>query len=134
MAVELSVTKNIDDKYVQVEAKRARAGASYYRVPKEKADEFCAYYKKFDKKNNRISDLSFFSSVIIGSLAANFLTRNWANIPRTITTVSTALGFGYISDIIAKKSLSKQQQEILANFNAQEINLESAPKIADLIK
>ena len=134
MAVELNVTRNIDDKYVQIDAKRTRTGTHYYSVPKEQADVFCTSYKNFDKKRNRISDIAFFGSVIIGSIAASLLTKNLSNVQRTITMIGSALGLGYIGDYFAKKSLDKKQEAMLASFGVQEIDLKSSPKVTDLIK
>ena len=134
MAVELIISRNIDNNHVQIDAKRTRTGTHHYSVPKEQTDIFCTSYKNFDKKRNRISDIAFFGSVIIGSITASLLTKNLSNTARTIAMIGSALGLGYIGDYIAKKSFNKKHQTMLANFNAQEIDFKSSPKVADLIK
>lgn len=134
MAVDLKVSKKIDDNNVQVDAKRTRTGTHYYKVPTQNVDEFCASYKKFNKKKNLTSDLSFFGSVFLGCAVSSVLTSTLKDAPRTIIMVVSGLGLGYLSDLIVKKSFDKKQHKMFSDLNAQEILLKDTPKVADLIK
>lgn len=134
MAVSLNVSRNIDDKYVQVDVKRTRTGSHYYKVPKENVDEFCTNYKKQNKKKNIASDITFFGSVMLGCFAASLLTKNLNKIPQTIAMLASGLGAGYLADFAVKKAYKTKDEKMLAQFNAQEIDFKATPKVTDIIK
>ena len=134
MAIEVQISKNIDNNYVQVDTKSTRTGIHHYKVPNENSDEFCASYKKLDKKRKVRSDFAFFGAVIIGSAIANILTKNYGKAINTIAMIGSGLGVGFLTDIASRKIFDKKQDKLLAQFKAQEIELNQGPKISDLIK
>ncbi len=136
MSVEVKVVKFIDKNNVQVDVKGARAGAHSYKVPTENSDEFCANYKKFNKRRNFFSDLAFVSSVFTGSFIGKMLTDNDnATKNRTVTAmIAGGIGLGIIADLITKVISNKKQAKIITKFNAQEIEYKKSQTVSDLIK
>lgn len=104
MALSVEVTKPLDQGRVQVDAKNKIFGkdmVTYYSVPKEKADEFIADYKKEHKARTQKGILAgaiTAASMVIGGLAskkANVLLKGLSvALFGAAGAVASVVGFG----------------------------------------
>lgn len=134
MAVETKINRVIDKNYVQVEAGGKNIYPKYFKVPKEKADEFCVEYKKNDKKMNYITNGMFVASALIGSAIAQVLTSKMKNKTVQIALGISGAGIGAIGSIYASmKLLEKKGNEFLKKFDAEQVFQEQRKTVADII-
>ena len=76
MSVSASITRKLDNNYVQVDITSKKMEPRYYKVPASKADEFCKDFKKTDKRMSRVSDYSFITSTLAGCVIISLLNRH----------------------------------------------------------
>ena len=120
MAVDLKVTQQLDNNCVKVVAKR-KSRTREYVVPKQTADEFCANYKKYDKKSLLKTNLLFIGSVIGGCGLGNLVALKAPSMLRmTIGIVAGMMAGVGVSNITAKK-LEEDYQKLLKSHGVTEI-------------
>ena len=137
MAVNPTISKDLGDNYVQVDINSNRARTRYFKVSKDVADEFCASYKKRDKRDNIISNITFIFSALLGCAGMNFLVRNIKSgatrmLLGALGGVLTAFG----ADFALREIMVPKHENFVQSFGAEEFYEEedNSPKVADIIK
>ena len=134
MAVQAVVSKKIDDNNVVVDIKSKRAPLIQYKVPEQKADEFCKKYVEKEKKNRLISNSTFIGAVLGACLLMNPLLKKIENGAGRMTLavvagILTAVGSNYaIGSILAPK-----QAKFLNSYNAELYERKPKNTVADII-
>ena len=134
MKVEAKINRKLDENYVQVEVCAKNTNPRYFKVPKEKADEFCKEYIKNDKKMNNTTNIMFVGSALLGSALGQLATYKVKS--KAIKLSAGVLGAlaGTIGSIYASIDiLDKKGNEFLARFNAEQIFKEQQKTVADII-
>lgn len=134
MAVEAKVNRVLENDYVQVEVKAKNVGPRYFKVHKDRADEFCASYKKNDKKMTFITNAFFIASAFLGSLIAQIFTRNLKNKALQMTIGIVGAAIGAVGSVFGSVGiLEKNGKRLLEKFNAEQIFYEDKKTVADII-
>lgn len=121
MAVRTQISRKLDENNVQVNVTSTKAATRYFKVPKDVADEFCSSYKKQDKKDNLISNITFGSSILLGCWLASGLASKLNTAGRfavgIIGGVLCALG----STILLNSKMAPKHEQFVKSFGAEEI-------------
>lgn len=125
MAIEMKVTRNLSNNYVQIESSSNRTGIKHFKVPKENVNSFCNDYPKHEKKIKNLSDIIFITSVFLGCLIVTPLTKKMNPGSKILTSIIAGLGAAVGSMLISNKIENKQAEKFLKLFNAQKINYNS---------
>lgn len=135
MAITTSITRNLDNNYVQVEVNSPRATTTFYKVPKNKADEFCTQYKKLEKKNTKTYNIAFFSSIGAVCLLMSILTKRFeSTMPKLLLSIVGGIFAGYTADSAVRTYLLPKQEKFLKSFDAKEIFYEDKKSPLNQIK
>lgn len=120
MAVQAVVSKKLDNNRVVVDVKSKRAPLVQYSVPESKADEFCNSYVVKEKKENLISNLSFFGAVV---LACTLITPFIKKIENGASRMTLAIVAGILaavgSNFLAVSAMLPKHQKFLNEFDAK---------------
>ena len=135
MAITTSITRNLDNNYVQVEVNSPRATTTFYKVPKDKADEFCTQYKKLEKKNTKTYNIAFFSSIGAVCLLMSMLTKRFeSKTPKLLLNIAGGLFAGYTTDSAVRAYLIPKQDKFIKSFGAEEIFYDNKKPILNQTK
>ena len=122
MAVEINITRKLDNNHVQVEVNSKNIPTRYFKVESQKADEFCKAYKKYDKEQNIWSPIRVLTPVVLVTSIANHLTRNLNKAGQW----GAAIGSGILAAAGAirlnTKLLMKKEDNMLKQYNASEFD------------
>ena len=134
MAVQAIVSKKIDDKNVLVDVKSKRAPLVQYKVPEQKADEFCKKYVEKEKKERLISNTTFFGAVLGACLLMNPLLKKIENGAGRMTLaviagILTAVG----SNFAIASALAPKHAKFLESYNAEFYDGKPKNTVADVI-
>lgn len=134
MAVQAVISKKIDNNNVVVDIKSKRAPLVQYKVPEQRADEFCKKYVEKEKKDSIISNTTFVGAVLAACLLMNPLLKKIENGAGRMTLaivagILTAVGSNYAIG----SALAPKHAKFLNSYNAE--LYESKPKntVADII-
>ena len=124
MSVEATVSKQLDNNFVQVDITSKNANPKYYKVPAKTADSFMKTYKKQEQKSLMISNVSFALSCVTGCFLTNALTKKFIKSAFAKYTVNTLGGIALsIATMLGVGNmLSSQKQNMLQKHGAQEIS------------
>ena len=121
MALKTSVTRKLDNGYVQVEVIPNKYSTNYYRVPEDQADSFQSEYKKVNKKASWRSSGFMVAGLLGCTLLADLLTKKMQNrTKRTLTAIMSGVLGGTVGSYIAAKIGYKSHQQLLYKYNAVE--------------
>ncbi|MBE7710508.1 MAG: hypothetical protein E7Z92_00040 [Cyanobacteria bacterium SIG31] len=136
MAVNPIITQKIDENYSQVEIQSKKARTRYFKVPTEKADEFCTSYKKRNKRDTFISNAAFIGSVIAGCSILNAITKNINSAARIALGIIAGVLSAFGAEIGVRSVLAPKHEQFVQNFGAEEFypEEESSPTVTDIIK
>ena len=122
MTINTSITRKLDNNYVQVEVSSPKASTTFFKVPNNKADEFCREYKKMEKKNSKTYNIAFFSSIAIACILMSMLTKRFeSKTPKLLLNIVGGLFAGYTADSAVRTYLIPKQDELIKSFGAKEI-------------
>ena len=136
MAVNPVITQKLDDTYSQVEIQSKKARTRYFKVPTERADEFCVSYKKRDKRDNFISNCAFIGSVVAGCSILNIITKNINSAARIALGIIAGVLSAFGAELAVRTTLAPKHEQFVQGFGAEEFYIEEehSPTVADIIK
>lgn len=125
MAITSSVTKNLDNNYVQVEIQSKNRETMYYKVPENKADSFQKEYKKNSKKMPWINTGLTLGAIILAVFPMSLLTQKieQKSLRMAIGVIAGIIG-GVGSMYLGTEIESKSHKNLLKKYNAEKINYE----------
>lgn len=121
MAVDTKITRNLGNNFVQVEVSSKKSWTRYFKVPESNADEFCASYKKHDKKMKRISNISFILAPFAGCALAFPLTKKLSGGARMGAGVLAGMAAAVGSVFVTASIMEKAQEKLLKRLNSEEL-------------
>lgn len=128
-SIEMKVDRKLANNYVQVEATSKKTYTKYFKVPEQKADSFCADYKKHDKKMKRLSNISFIGATIAGCAIVSPLTKNLSSATKLCIGIFAGMVAAVGSVFCTAKVMEKQQNKLLKEFGAEEIFYDENKKL-----
>ena len=104
-----------------------------YKVPAQKADEFCRHYPIQEKKENRVSTISFVGAILAACLVMNPLTKKIESGAGKMTLgvvagILAAVG----SNFLAVSAMAPKRQKFLNAYGATPYEKQTNT-IADII-
>lgn len=122
MGVETEITKSLGSNYVQVDVTSKKEPVRYFKVPAPKADEFCAGYKKQNRKMSIFANTLFGVSTLGGVIIVSLFTKKLKNtfLKYALCTAGGIAG-GIGSFFASGNYFENMQQKFLKKFNAKEI-------------
>ena len=134
MAVQAVVSKKVDDNYVIVDVKSKRAPLVQYKVPAQKADEFCQKYVEKEKKDSRISNATFIGSVLGACLLMTPLLKKIENgVGRMSLAIIAGILTSIGSNFAVASALAPKHAKFLDSYNAQLYDNRPKNTVADII-
>ena len=124
MAIKLNVTQKLDNNHVQIEVEHPKVPTRYFKVPENKADEFCKAYKQFNTDQSVWSAIRVATPSILLCGIANYLTKNKSKTTQWITGIATGLVSVYTALNLNTKLLINKEDSLLKKHNAEELNFE----------
>ncbi len=121
MAITTAITKKLDTNFVQVDSTEKNGYKRYYKVPQNHADKFADELKKQDKKLNIYSNLTFFSAVFLGVLAASPFTKKMEGMKKFLIQTASGIGFAALSSLGFSKYAENEEIKLLREHKAKEI-------------
>ena len=121
MAVDVKVVHKIDKDYVKIEANASRMPTRYFKVPANKADSFCATYKKETSRNNTRNYVSMFLGVLGACGLASFFTKNLKKTAQTIIGVAAGILGVFGASFYSASKAVKNDEKMQKQHNATEI-------------
>lgn len=121
MAVDLKISRKLDNNYVQVDVSSKNMQTKYYRVPQNKADSFCANYKKNDKSMNFKSNAAFIGAAFAGCIGASFLTKNLKSAAKFAIGIVSGVVCGTAATYGMAGAMEKSYKNLLATHGAEQI-------------
>ena len=121
MAVDIKVNRKLDNNHVQIEATSKKSFTRFFKVPEDKADEFCASYKKHENKMKWLSNISFILATMIGCAVVSPLTRKASSGARLGVGVIAGVIGGTASVFATSKIMENKSDKLLKSFKAEEI-------------
>jgi len=122
MSLTTAITKPLESGYVQVDAKEKNGYTQYYKVPYKNAKRFALELKQQDKILNRISNITFFTSIFTGVLGAYYFTKNMdSRFKQFMIQTASAITLAILSSLGIGKYAESEQQELLNKYKAKEI-------------
>ena len=109
---------------MQVEVKSNKAPTRYFKVDETKADEFCANYKKRDKKDTRTSNLILIGSVLAGTLVSAPLTNKINSFMlRMFVGAIPCVGLAILANALSIPKLAAKHEQFVKNNGVLENDL-----------
>ena len=121
MALDVKISQKIDNNFVKVEANSSHAPTRYFKVEKDKADSFCASYKKEASRNTTRNYVAMFVSVLAACGITGVFTNKLSKTLQTVAGVAAGIvGLAGATFYTTKKAISNEDK-MLKQFNATEI-------------
>lgn len=121
MAVEVKITKQLNEDFVQVESYDKNRKPRYFQVPIQTADRFCHQLKETENKTNIRNNIVFAASAIGGCGLGNIIMLKQKPIIRTITAVVTGILAGFVTNNICLNKTNTEIRNVLRNNRAVDI-------------
>ncbi len=122
MAVTTTISKPLENGYVQVDAKYKGGYGRYYKVPKNSAKFFAEKFKDHDKKMNLYSNIGFAVAILTGAFGAAYLTRKMqSRLKQFLIETASAVGLATLTSLGINQYAQKEEENILKKYNAKEI-------------
>lgn len=122
MAITTTISKPLEQGYVQVDAKRKNGYTRYYKVPQNTAKSFSNKLKKQDKDMNLYTNIAIFSTMFTGILAAAYLTRKMKSRMQQffIQVLSAVVPMTAVTVLMQDKATT-EHDKLLKQYKATEI-------------
>ena len=121
MALDVKISQKIDKDFVKVEANSSHAPTRYFKVEKDKADLFCATYKKEASRNTTRNYVAMFVSVLAACGITGVFTNKLSKTLQTVAGIAAGIaGLAGATFYTTKKAISNEDK-MLKQFNATEI-------------
>ena len=125
MKLQTSITRKIDDNYVQVEVQSKNQDIRYYKVPEAKADSFQKEYVKNSKRASLQSNLMLLGAIIATIVPMHFLTKKIENtLVKSCLGVFAGIAGGVGSMYLSANISAKSHTNMLQKYEAEEIDFE----------
>ena len=122
MAITATVSKPLNQEYVQVDTTTKKGFKRYYKVPRTGARQFAAELTKFDKNMNILSNTAFFASIFTGAFGAAYLTRKFdSRLKQFLIETASAVTLGIASNIVVNEHIISKEKDLLRRYKAKEI-------------
>ena len=72
MAIDTTITRNLGNGYVQVDVDHPKVPTRYFKVKKDKADEFCKDFKKFDTEERIFAGIKTALPILLACGIVNY--------------------------------------------------------------
>lgn len=122
MAVDINITKKLDNNFVQVEVESKNVPKRFFKVPESKVDEFCKSYKEYNKKQSFLSSLRVATPAVLACAITNQLTQKLG----TMTRWASSIGVGILtligSTYLNTKHVINKEDELLQKYEAIEFD------------
>lgn len=122
MAVDVNITKKLDNNYVQVEVESKHVPKRYFKVPETKADEFCKSYNEFNKKQSFLSSLRVATPAVLTCAITNQFAQKLGSMTRWVASIGvgilTLMGTTYLNT----NHVIKKEDELLKKYDATEFD------------
>lgn len=122
MAITTTISKPLEQGYVQVDAKRKNGYTRYYKVPRKSAKSFSNKLKKQDKDMNLYTNIAIFSTMFTGILASAYLTRKMKSRMQQffIQVLSAIVPMTAVTVLMNDKAIA-EHDKLLKQYKATEI-------------
>ena len=121
MGISVNISKKLDSDNVQVEVSSPKIPTRYFKVPKAKADEFCAKYKDNYSSSTLYSTMLITGTTMAACLIANTLTKNLEKIYRYGIGLATGVASVLATTAGTARWSVHKEEKFLKNYNATEI-------------
>ena len=132
MAIETKITRKLDNNCVQVEVNGKNMPTRFFKVPEDKADEFCVSYRKNDHGNSLIANTALITSVLGGSFLGSILTGKvfkFEKISRLTGGTIMACLAGFSSVFLIRNIIGNRNQQVLAKYNAEKLDYKNKENV-----
>ncbi len=133
MSVSASITRKLDNNYVQVDITSKKTEPHYYKVPELNADRFCKEFQKTDKQMSRLSDFSSIISTIAGCVIIGLITKKLGGAARMVLGILGGIAAGFGSTFVCSDIMNKKYDQMLAKYGAEEIDYDDKKQKLDKI-
>ena len=123
MALEVNVTKNLGNNFVQVEVDNKNVPKRFFQVPENKADEFCKSYKQYHTEESIFSSIRTLVPILLVTGAVNHFAKNLGKFAQWGLAIVSGLATAYGVINLNTKLLIKKEDKLLQKFSAQEIEV-----------
>lgn len=122
MSITTTISKPLEQGYVQVDASYKNGYTRYYKVPQKNAKDFANKLQKQDKDMNLYSNIIFFSSIVAGVLGAYHFTKNMeGSFKRFLVQTGAAMGLSAITSFGFNKYAQNEEVKLIQANHAREI-------------
>lgn len=123
MAVDIKVSRDLGNNFVQIDISSKNSEPAYYALPKDKVKSFVSNYKK-DKKNNAIlTNTVFIGSLLLGALTMSKLVKNMKSSPfvKGLINICGTVSFSMFSTYLCDNYIQTKRNELMKNHQAKQI-------------
>lgn len=122
MFVITSITKPLENGYVQVDANYKTGGQRYFKVPKKNAKIFASDFAGQERNLNLLSNITFFSSIFTGIFGAHYFVRKMnSKLTQFLIETVTAIGLSLVSAFGFNIYAKGEEDKLLKKNSAKEI-------------
>ncbi len=122
MAVTTTITKPLENGYLQVDAKYKSGYKRYYKVPQKNAKKFANEFSAKDKNLNLYSNIVFWGSILVGVAASAFFTKNMeSRMKQFLIQTTSAIGFTGLTSYVMSLYSRNEQENLVNKYQAKEI-------------
>ena len=121
MALDVKVTKQLNNDFVQVEAKYKNRQPRFYQVPVKTADRFCKQLSETEKKSNTRNNFVFALGTVGGCGLGNILALKLKPMLRATIAIITGILAGFITNNICLNKTNIEQNNVLKQNGAIDV-------------
>ncbi len=121
MSATLKVTQKLDNNHVKIEAKEAKTPNRYFKVPKDKVDEFCSDYKKGRNNGKLIMNSLLLASVLFACGLVGIFTKNLSKVAQMALGIVTGVITASASIAASSSIIISKENKLLNKHKAEEI-------------
>ena len=121
MAVELNIDKKLDNNNVQVRIDSNKIQTRFFKVPAQRADEFCSRYKKFDREETIFSYIKVLVPTLACCATGSVLAKNLSKVWKNVVAIGAGILGGSLAIPLNIKDIAKREKRLLNEFNAEQI-------------
>ena len=121
MGLSVEIGKKLDNNCVEVTVNSPKCPTRFFKVPENKADEFCKQYKNNDSNSGFITAGVITGTAIASCSIANILAKNLSKIYRNGIGVLVGIASVLAATVATAPLAVKREEQVLKQFNAIEI-------------
>lgn len=122
MAIDTTITRNLGNGYVQVDVDHPKVPTRYFKVKKDKADEFCKDFKKFDTEERIFAGIKTALPILLACGIVNALCKKMGNISRYGLSIAAGIGALLATNGLVTKSIINNENKFLEKHDVVELN------------